>query len=172
MCPQFQQLRVGLQTLPCPWVLVLLLWRREAGFAPRLLLLLLGVPPRLPLLSPPPSSHTYARSHTLKHTLATLPLLLPPPLPLLCSVVPLPFDSSLTLTLHEPSMYILAVHTHRQPPPLLTLHLRYHGIRHQPHVANTFPTHAHTHTSTTARLISSRLSARECACAMDPRGEP
>lgn len=94
-------LQAGLQILPCPWVLVLLLWSREAWSSPQLLLPLLGVPPCLPVLSPPPLTHT----RSLTHTLAMLLLLLL----LLLSVAPLPFDSSLTLTHHKPSMCILAV---------------------------------------------------------------
>lgn len=63
---------------------------------------------RVCLPSPLHPSHTHARSHTLTHTLAMLLLLL---LLLLRSVALLPFDGSLTLTLHKPSMCILAVHT-------------------------------------------------------------
>lgn len=114
VCPQFQLLQAGLRLLLCPWILVLLLWRREAGFAPRLPLLLLGVLPRLPLLSPPlHPSHTHARSHTLTHTLATLLLLLLllMLMLLLHSATPLPFDGSLALTHRKPSVCILALRT-------------------------------------------------------------
>lgn len=61
---------------------------------------------RVCLSSPLHPSHIHARSHTLTHTLAMLLLLL-----LLRSVAPLPFDGSLTLTHHKPSMCILAVRT-------------------------------------------------------------
>ena len=60
----------GLRIVPRPWLLVLLLWGREAGSAPRLPLLLLGVPPRprLPLLSPP-TPHARMLARTLSRAL-------------------------------------------------------------------------------------------------------
>lgn len=68
---------------------------------------------RVCLSSPLHPSHTHALSHTLTHTLAMLLLLLLLLLPLLLlrSVAPLPFDGSLTLTHHKPSVCILAVRT-------------------------------------------------------------
>lgn len=120
--PQFQMLQAGLQILPRPWVLVVLLWRREAGFAPQLPFPLPGVPPRLPLLSPPPLTHTRSLTHARTHsgnaaaTAAVALLRGSPPLWRLAHI-----HTPQALYVHSSCVHR---HIHRQPPLLpLTLHL-------------------------------------------------
>lgn len=140
-------LQVGLQILACPWVQVLLLWRREVRSAPQLPLP--GVPPCLPLLSPPPLTHTLTHTHTHSSNAVAAVLRGSPPFWRLAHT-------------HMPQVHYVhssCASRQKQPPPLsLTLHLHRQGIRHHQHVANT----SLTHTSPRPQLISFCLSPKGC----------